>query len=382
MRLPVSMTVRVRVAGCVALLAGVFGTAEAVEPPRDETAVGYNLYSGGGLTVQGPAMIVKKELLNRMSVTAGARVDLISSASVDVVTQASPYKERRTEYTLGADALHDDVLTGINYIQSRESDYTSDTFSVRMSHDLFDKNTTLSLHVSHSWDKVGKNNDPSFGWKDFNRTIYGGGVTQSVTPRWLIQLNYEATADSGFINSPYRSVYTLGGGMAPENYPNARTGQAWVLRTGYGFASTATDELSAGQRSSLQLDYRYYQDTFDVRSHTGKALFQRYVGASWLLGAFYRYDRQSAASFYGDQLPASQLYKARDRELSQFNGQWVGGSLKYKPSGFTWYGLENFYVELSYSFLLYDYDNFTDPRTGELYSLRAHVLHTSLGFNY
>ena len=375
-------TARVRVAGCIALLAGVCGAVEAVEPPQDETLVGYNLYSGGGLTVQGPALIVKKELLNRMSVTAGARVDLVSSASVDVVTQASPYKERRTEYNLGGTVLYDEVLTGVDYIQSRESDYTSDTVSVRMTHDLFDRNTTVNLHVSHSWDKVGKNNDPSFGWKDFNRTIYAGGLTQSLTQRWLVQVNYEATADSGFINNPYRSVYTIGGGTAPEHYPDARTGQAWVLRTGYGFAPDSTDELSPGQRSSIQFDYRYYQDTFDIQSHAARVLFQHYVGTNWLFGTSYRYHRQSAASFYGDRLPATQLYKARDKELSQYSDHWIGASLQYKPIGFTWAGLSNFYVELSYDFLMYDYDNFTDPRTGELYSLRAHVLHTSLGFNY
>ncbi|MBI3608202.1 MAG: DUF3570 domain-containing protein [Nitrospirae bacterium] len=386
MRLPVTVTTPIRAAGCVVWLVWALGTAEALEPPRDDTSIGYNLYSGGGLTVQGPAIIVKKALLKRMSVEVGTRVDLISSASVDVVTQASAYRERRTEYTLGTQVLHDDILTGINYTQSRESDYTSNTLSIGMAHDLFDKNTTMSLRVSHSWDKVGKNGDPSFGWKDFDRTIYAAGVTQSVTPRWLLQVNYEGTADSGFINNPYRSALTQQTGgltsLVPENYPEARTGHAWVLRTGYGFVPDSVDEVSAGKRSSLQLDYRYYQDTFDIHAQTSRVTFQRYVASDWLLGSFYQYHRQSDASFYGDHLPSTQLFKARDKELSQFSDHWIGGSLKYKPQGFNWHGLENLYVQFGYSFAMYDYDNFTDPRTGELYSLRAHVLHTSLGFTY
>ncbi|MEW6683149.1 MAG: DUF3570 domain-containing protein [Nitrospirota bacterium] len=373
---------RIGTAGSVLLLAGVLGSAEAVEPPQDDTAVGYNLYNGGGIMVQGPAMIVKKELLNRMSVKAGARIDLVSSASIDVVTQASPYKERRTEYTVGTDVLHSDVLTGITYTTSHESDYTSNTIAVAMAHDLFEKNTTLNLRFARSWDTVEKNGDPSFGQEDANRTIYSAGVTQSLSPRWLVQVNYEGTADSGFLNNPYRSVILDSGGLAPENYPDSRTGHAWVLRTGFGFVPDSAGELSIGQRSSVKFDYRYYQDTFAVASHTGQVEYQRYVRNEWLLGSFYRYYRQGQASFYGDRVPSTQIYRARDKELSRFSDQWIGASLKYKPRGFHWHGLENLSVQVSYSFLMYDYDNFTDPRTGALYSQRAHVLHTSLGFTY
>jgi hypothetical protein len=360
----------------------MIGKAVALEPPQDEFSTGYNYYSGGGITVHGPAMIVKKDLLNRMSLKAGERVDLVSSASVDVVTQASRYKETRNEYTLGTSYLHNDTLMGIDYTNSRESDYISDTFSVGLAHDLLEKNMTLNLRVSRSWDQVGKNHDPAFGWKDFNRTIYSAGITQTLTPWWLIQFNYEATADEGFINNPYRSVLTTVGGTPPENYPGARTGHAWAIRTGYGFFPHSVEENAVWQRSSVQLTYRYYQDTFDVRSHTGKILFQRYFRDNWLFGISYQYQWQGEASFYGDRLPPDQVFKARDKELSRFTDHWFGGSIKYKPKISKWKWLDNPFVQCSYNFLLYDYDNFTDPRTGELYSLRSHVFHSSIGFDY
>jgi hypothetical protein len=170
--------------------------------------------------------------------------------------------------------------------------------------------------------------------------------------------------------------------LAPERYPESRTGHAWVLRSGYGLVPGAAGDLSIGERSSIQLSYRYYQDTFAVHSHTGKVEYQRYVQNDWLVGALYRYYRQGQASFYGDRVPLTQIFKARDKELSRFSDHWIGGSLAYKPRGFAWHGLGNLSVLFSYSFLMYDYDNFTDPRTGALYSQRAHVLHTSLGFTY
>ena len=357
-------------------------TAKAIEPPQDDVSVGYNYYNGGGITVQGPAVIVRKDLLNRISLKAGARVDLVSSASIDVVTQASPYKEERKEYTFGANVLRGDTLVGLDYTNSSESDYISDTLSVGLARDLFDKNTTLSLRVARSWDQVGKNNDPAFGWKGFNRTVYSAGVTQSLASRWLVQFNYEVTADQGLINNPYRSVFTLDGGTAPENYPEARTGHAWVFRTGYGFPPRATDESTGGGINSIQLDYRYYQDTFGVRSHTGGASLQHYLLNDWLFGLSYQYYWQGEATFYGDRLPVSQVFKARDKELSRFRDHWVGVSAKFKPKRWRWRWIENPYIQLSYSFLIFNYDNFTDPRTGELYSQEAHVIHTSLGFNY
>jgi len=354
----------------------------AIEPAQDEVEAGYNYYHGGGVTVQGPAVIVRKDILNGASLKAGYNVDIVSSASIDVVTQASPFKETRQEYSLGTDILRGDTLVGVDYINSRESDYLSDTLSVGLAHDLFDKNMTFSLKVARSWDQVGKNNDPSFGWKNFNRTIYSTGVTQSLTPRWLVQLNYELTADEGLINNPYRSAITLSGALVPENYPDARTGQAWAVRTSYGFPSGVSEQGYGGILSSIQLDYRYYYDTFDVHSQTAKITFQRYFYSNWLGGVFYQYYWQDAASFYGDRVPPDQLYKARDKELSQYHDQWVGLTLKYKLKQTQWGIIRNPYIQISNSWMVFNYDNFTDPRTGALYSQRVYVVHTDLGFNY
>jgi len=358
------------------------GRAPAVEPPQDEAAMGYNYYTGGGITVQGPAVIVRKQVLNRASVKAEYRVDSVSSASVDVVTQASPYKETRQEYSLGTDILSGDILMGLDYINSRESDYVSDTVAVGLAHDLFDKNVTVNFRVSRSWDQVGKNNDPSFGWKGFDRTTYATGISQSLTPRWLVQLNYEATADDGFINNPYRSAITTDGAFVPENYPDARTGHAWVVRTSYGFPSALLEGGLGELLGSVQLDYRYYQDTFDVTSNTGKINFQFHLVQDWLFGVFYQYYQQGAASFYGDRLPPDQLYKARDKELSQYQDQWVGLTFKFMPREARWGPITNPYLQVNTSIMISHYDNFTDPRNGDLYSQTAYVTHTSLGFHF
>ncbi len=353
----------------------------AIDPPEDEAFAGYNLYEGGGITVQGPAVIVRKAYEGKTAIEAGARVDLVSSASIDVVTQASKYSEERQEYTLSGSHIIGETLVSASYTLSDEPDYTSNTYAFGVSHDLFDKNLTMSFRVARSWDRVGQNDDPSFGWKDFNRTIYAAGLTQSFSPRWLLQINYEISADTGYMNNPYRSALSTGNAQIDEHYPDARTGQAAVIRTSYAFFEETADGPGRLE-SSVQLDYRYYQDTFDILSHSGKLTVQRYLFPNWLAGIFYRYYQQEAASFYGDRLPVTQVFRARDKELSTFSNHWVGLTVKYKPLQRKWGWFKNPYFKAGYSFILFKYDDFTDPRNGELYSKEANVLSASFGFNY
>ena len=334
------------------------------------------------VTVITPSASAWTPLSNTLAFDVATTVDVVTAASVDVVTQASPYREERKESSLGLNLLRDEFLVGIDYTNSSEKDYTSNALTASLSHDLFDKNVTLNFRYGRSWDEVGKNGDPSFGWQDFDRTTYTAGFSQILSPQWVMQFNYEATADSGFINNPYRSVLTVDGGTVPENYPEARTGQAWLIRTVYGSFTNAKDAVYSGNKRSIQLDYRYYQDTFGIQSHTGKILIQRYWRQHWLYGLFYQYYWQDEANFYGDSLPTTQEFKARDKELSRFSDHWIGGSLKYKPSAWPGKWMENPFIQFGYSFIMFHYDNFTDPRTGELYQQDSHVLHTSIGFNY
>ena len=354
-----------------------------IEPPEDEASIGYNYFDGGGITVHGPAMIVRKEVQGKTAIEAGARVDLVSSASIDVLTQGSKFRETRKEYTFGASRIFDETLLFSNYTLSDESDYTSNTLCLGLAHDLFEKNLTLTLSVSRAWDEVGDNSDPAFGEKGFNRSTYSLGLAQSFSPRLLAQFNYEVTADEGYINSPYRNVLvgaTLSAStFEPEVYPDARTGQAFVIRSSYGFLSNTA---GAGIGSTVQLSYRYYKDTFDVRSHTGKLFYQRHLSGHWLLGLFYQYHSQEAASFYSDFFQKRLDFMARDKELSTFSDHWLGASIKFKPTQKKWGKLANPYFKVGYSFILFDYDNFSDPRNQQLYSWEAHVFQTTVGFNY
>src|SRR5512140_3417321 len=127
--------------------------------PDDRADVLYHRYDGGGVTIDGPSLLVRKKFAEKYSVTANYYVDMVSSASIDVMTTASPYKETRTQGSIGFDMLNGKTQYSVNYIYSTENDYTAHTASFDLSQDLFGDLTTISFGYSQGWDDVRKRGD-------------------------------------------------------------------------------------------------------------------------------------------------------------------------------------------------------------------------------
>src|SRR5438132_835501 len=69
--------------------------------PDDRTDVLYHRYQGGGITIQGPSVLIQKKITDNFAVTGNFYQDYITSASIDVKLSASPYKEKRTQKSGG-----------------------------------------------------------------------------------------------------------------------------------------------------------------------------------------------------------------------------------------------------------------------------------------
>jgi hypothetical protein len=91
-RVSYSSHLQVRIAAGAMLL---LGGAHAGVLPDDRADILYHRYDGGGITVDGPSVLVRKKFGDNFSVAYNYYEDMISSASIDVITQASAYKEVR-----------------------------------------------------------------------------------------------------------------------------------------------------------------------------------------------------------------------------------------------------------------------------------------------
>lgn len=353
--------------GMLGSMLGLGHATHAAPLPPDRAEAMYHRYSGGGLTTDGPAFLVRKSLADKVSLTGQIYVDAVSNASVDVVTTASPYKERRNEFSLGLDyAVRDSNLT-LGVSTSREPDYRADALSVDVAQETFGGMTTVNLGFTRGADKVGQKTigyfDQAKHWQ------YRVGVTQILTPQWLASLNVEAISDSGYLGNPYRAARVFGAAV-PENLPRTRSSRAINLR--------AIGDL--GHRDAVRGSYRYFWDNWQLKAHTLEAGYSRYVGESFLFDAFLRHYKQDRASFYSDDAQSQQTFVTRNRQLGAYDGNTLGGKVTY-----AWKKVPGQY-EIKFNgaleVLRYRYDDYTDLRTGRPYSLSATVLQLYVTANY
>jgi hypothetical protein len=296
-------------------------------------------------------------------VQASYYADSISGASIDVVTSASPYRDKRNEYGLSADYLYADSLLTLSVTTSRESDYLADTYSLNVAQDILGGLTTLNLGYSAGHDLVLRNSDSTFS-RSIDRYHYRIGLSQVLTRSLVMSLNYEAIADDGYLSNPYRSALLQTGTAVPEQYPSARTSHAVALQLRQGLNLFDRHEL----RSALKFDYRVFTDTWDITANTFEIGYQQYFNSRLLADWHGRYYTQSKAVFYSDSFPVPYLYMSRDKELSTFTDYSVGFKVTYR-----WLDRGSFRVSqsLTYDYLKFEYEDFTDIRTGQAYSFGA-----------
>jgi hypothetical protein len=344
-----------------ALLGSVLavGGAKAVDLPENKAEGVFHVYRGGGVTASGPALLVRKNLGDRWSLSGSYYVDMVTNASIDVVTTASPFKETRTAYELSATTAVRDSLLTISTASSREPDYIADAVSVDVSQEVYGGMTTITMGYTRANDQVGQRDrgffDVARHWQ------YRLGVTQILSPRWLASLNFEQVSDDGFLGSPYRAARVFGA-TVPERNPRTRTSRAIKASTAYDL----------GERNAVRAEYRYFWDTWDIKAHTVQLAYSRYAGQRWLADGHARFYSQNAALFYSDNATTETLFVSRNRQLSTFTNLSIGGKLTYS------YGRvgERFDVKVigAYELMNLRFKDFTDLRTGSNYAYQAHVL--------
>jgi hypothetical protein len=363
-------------AGSQSVLAGVL--------PDDRTDFLYHRYEGGGVLIHGPSVLVRKKVGKSVSFVGNYYVDSVSSASIDVVTTASPYTEERKQKSLGMDYLRGNTTMSLGYVSSVESDFDATTVSFAVSQDMFGDLTTLTMSYAFGDDIVGRSDDPTFE-RENTRQHYGIGLTQILTRNLITALNVETITDEGFLNNPYRSVRYLDSGSPlgysyeAELYPSTRTTNAVGVRARYFLP----------WRAAIQGEYRFFTDTWDVTSHTA-ALSYTHPWRDFTFAMKYRWHDQTGAHFFNDLFSRSEAtnFRGRDKELSPLTSQTLKMSATYSFMDDGWSFLDKGSVTASVDLLSVDYDEFRDLRSSEpvgtepLYQLDAYVFQLFFSFWY
>lgn len=371
----------------VVLLILVGSPATAATLPEDQVDMLYHRYDGGGMVIDGPSVLVRKNLGAQLSVSGQYYVDSVSAASVDVLAVASPYTEERTELTAGIDYLYQQSILSLGYTNSSENDYEANTVYFSVSQEFFGGMSTLSLGYANGWDTVRERGNESFE-EEAERRNYQLGLSQVITANSLLSFDFEVITDEGFLQNPYRQNRFIdpndptGFEYQPERYPETRTS--------YSLASRVLYYLP--YRASIRAEYRFFSDTWGIDSHTYELAYVHALNPRWSLEGKVRYYDQDQADFYSDlfAFENSQTHLARDKELSSFSGVTFGGGLVYEWKQTSLPGISRLQASLLLDWLEFDYDNFRDVTApgsfpaGEepLYSFDAIVTRASLILEY
>jgi hypothetical protein len=371
------------------------GAAQAGVLPEDRADLLYFRYDGGGVTIDGPSMLVRKSIGEHVSVSANYYIDMVSSASIDVETSASPYEDERTQGSLALDLLHGKSTYSIGAVKSDESDYLANTVYAGISHDMFGDLTTIAFGYKRGRNDVFRNvkidgvkvQDPDFT-EQMETQSFSVSVSQIITKNMVFSGQYEVITDEGFLRSPYRSmrffIDPFSQGQAPEQYPNTRSSNAGSFRAKYFLP----------YRAAVDAMYRFYTDTWGIIGHTGELGYVHPLNNNkWIFEGRLRYYTQTAADFYRDIFPRADFanFMARDKELATYDAVTAGVSATYefKLERFPW--LSKGSVNLRYDYMTVNYDNFRDatyslgsfgtlpdtplqPGTEPLYKLNANII--------
>ncbi len=353
--------------------------AHATILPEDRADLMYHSFNGGGVTISGPSLLVRKKATKNLSVAAKYYVDKVSSASVDVIARASKYTEERKEKMLGIDYLNEKSILSMSYTQSDENDFHAKTVNVGITQDFFGDMTTLSMSYAYGWDDFGMlDSEEKF---DAKRQHYRLGVSQILSKNLLAQANIEIITDEGDLNNPYRKVRYIdpfadcecGYSYEDEIYPRTRTSRAYAISAKYFLPYNA----------SISEYYRYFNDTWGIESHTLDISYAHAFKENWIFDIRLRYYTQNKADFYRDIFNHAGEFdiRARDKELSTFQDKTIGIGVNYTipVSKVSW--LDKGGINLYLDHIKFEYDDFRNVNTinsvagaEPLYSFSANVI--------
>ncbi|MFI5144912.1 MAG: DUF3570 domain-containing protein [Ignavibacteria bacterium] len=291
--------------------------------PEDELDVNISTYFDNfRVNVVYPSVKLTKKLGNSTSVYGRYLADIISAASmkstfqVDGITSATSKKvgggdntpdELRNEFGIG---LSQKIFAGLFSLASSysiEHDYSSKTLAVDVSYPFAKKNTELKVGFLGSFDKV----FPQIRtWtRDRNTLSFNSALTQILGKYIIAQIDGSYISSRGFQLDGYQVVHIITGDSLhtlEPNEPDVRIRRAVGIRTNFSLSKSNT----------LLLGYRYYWDTWDVRSHTITTTFNRIFNKNYSISIELRNYIQSRAYFFKPSYTQIEQYMTVDSYLN------------------------------------------------------------------
>lgn len=322
------------------VVAAALALAPAAAQADDEATGGVTVYADDDeTTIVSPRARVTADLGERVSATASYDADVITTASVDVRTGATPrgFTDIRHGGTVGGTvALDRRTKVGATLRGSTENDFDLLGATATLSHELRDRTWTLTgaYGLERSW--IGRSNDETFAEDAWSQRA-SAAATVVLDARTVLSASYSLGVATGFLASPYRFVPLWSSldaqgrpaASVPERLPSVRDRHA----LGVELRRALPDDWFLGGRLTAYLDgWGIGAGTLNLeatRAFAHDALTLRVRGRGYA---------QSAARFHRERYatwPEVPDVVSGDRELGAMTSVMVGlgAHLRLTPVG-------------------------------------------------
>jgi len=286
------------------------------KPPKDTSTKRASLEMASYADSDHVGVITPSIGMSIENIVAGASlrgrylVDVVSAASVDVVSTASRrWIEVRHAGGLDAEYKPHDFGIAISGSASSEPDYLSFNVGARMTYDFDAKNTTLLLGYAYGHDTIGRHGTPfSVFARDLTRASYAGGLTQVIDRTTVLGLALDVVIENGDQSKPYRYIPMF----SPSVASNAPLGASIDWVTSHRLPERPLEQLPLTRRrfaftgrlahrfegSTVRVSERLYDDTWGLLASTSDVRWIFDVGRRVAFWPHARYHVQSPVSFW------------------------------------------------------------------------------------
>jgi hypothetical protein len=327
----------------VVLVSFVFSLPDIALAGDDQMGfTSYFFSDSGENSVVTTSFSLAKKVLHQTALLLDIELDQVTVPAVTAVTGATrpqrhinePYEKSRGQVILGMEqGLGQTTTFAANVYRSQETDYISTSAIATLSQELYDRNTTVTLRGQYNADLVGKIH-PDGSLENQRKKVYTGtlNISQILSPTTVFDLGYDYVYLHGYLSDPYRQVKVINSFgetvTTDELHPAKRTRQA---------VSGKITQMIAPVKASVIGSYRYYFDSWKVKSHTAEIRLNKYILNDLVFGVNYRYYAQNGAYFTlgkyaGDQFLAND-FRTADYKLKKFGSNNFGFSLEYLLRG-------------------------------------------------
>ncbi len=208
-----------------------------------------------------------------------------------VVMSGATIDDTRYDFSLKADYFGEKFTISPSIGFSTEKDYEAISGGVEVEYEFPNKATSVRGGIAVSFDEI----DPTqltgvtrVNSEDKENYSIFGGVTQVINKYTVIQTTLGISYFDGFLSDPYKQAW-VAGSVLPDNRPGDRTQYTWATRL-----RRYSELLGA----ALHVDYRFYYDDWNVRSHTLDLGIHKVTDSGWAFDSSIRYYSQTQADFY------------------------------------------------------------------------------------